>query len=1161
MRVSQKRALSQLQEFADNSNGLYEILEFVEPEEDGFSLKVTVSLSCSGLARLEGGIPFRERERFIIYIPADFPFAIPWVEAPHTRFAGFNHVQWKRHLCLYQSAATEWDVSDEMYGFMDRLGHWLERAALGEWEAEGEPLHPPVAYASEGKIVIPRANTPVVERDVWVGKAHLKVVSEHRVDIVGWSELEAEEGRGDKIAAAILFPASMPFEFPSKLSDLLKEFLDQGVSKELLISILQDATSKNTEDDPLYIIIGCPMRGIQGSTERKQHLIAWYLPPNWAWAFRILCEKHNDNQTIREIVERVEGIIDEWSLNADVSWCSVREARDEVLIRRDHLTPMSWFEGKSVALWGCGALGGHVAETLTRAGVKKIVLRDSASVAPGILVRQPFDDLDIGRMKSAALADKLRRIRPDLEIEFYTENILSLLNRQDFTDGAELIIDTTASGPLISKLELRRKANNGIPIVSMAVGHKAERALVVISGGSYTGGPYDLIRKAKLEACSRPGLTHYSEEFWPKRGGQRRPIFQPEPGCSESTFVGSDADLSTLASSMLNLAAKDLSDMETFTATAHFLAQPYLSLKRGDVAHYKASFKPDLISIDPETGYEIRIASSAWADLTAWVKKSNRERGVSVETGGILFGERDLPIQVIWVSELIGPPADSKASEEHFICGVTGTKEVNDEKKARTRGSVQYIGMWHSHPQSSPAFSGTDLEGMRQLLEEQDLSPSELLLLIVGTPESTPRVGTYVFNREYFRRINNADSVIRVISVNEPEIHVTKNKIGLALSGGGSRAIAFHLGCLRALHDRGVLSQIDVISSVSGGSVISAMYAYNDDSFEGFEIRVRNLLRKGLVTSILRESILSFNFPAAILTNLVAGTASLGTLLAKNSLSIGNKVVRIDKAATLSKKLHAPFPRWKSITSAFERALNRRLFGNKLLTDLRRDNLEVVINACDLRSGSAFRFGATKSGCWTYGKLTNNDLPVALAVAASAAYPILLPAIDKSFEFENKSGSRNSHRVVLTDGGIFDNLGTTCLEPGRSELYSDQIFNLDYIICCDAGPGLFSNDVYPFYWPGRIKRSFEASYRKANDSVRARLYGHFTSGALKGIVHSYLGQNDKALPYIPSDFVRREEVFNYPTNFSPMSESDIKLLTDRGEQLTRMLLSQYCPEL
>ena len=50
--------------------------------------------------------------------------------------------------------------------------------------------------------------------------------------------------------------------------------------------------------------------------------------------------------------------------------------------------------------------------------------------------------------------------------------------------------------------------------------------------------------------------------------------------------------------------------------------------------------------------------------------------------------------------------------------------------------------------------------------------------------------------------------------------------IGLALSGGGSRAIAFHLGSLRALNDIGLLEKINVISTISGGSVIGAYYAY-----------------------------------------------------------------------------------------------------------------------------------------------------------------------------------------------------------------------------------------------------------------------------------------------------------------------------------------------
>jgi len=75
------------------------------------------------------GIRLRPRERFVISVPKGFPFNKPETWTTHTRFAGHPHVQWKRQLCLYQSPATEWDVSDGIYGFMERLDQWVRAAA------------------------------------------------------------------------------------------------------------------------------------------------------------------------------------------------------------------------------------------------------------------------------------------------------------------------------------------------------------------------------------------------------------------------------------------------------------------------------------------------------------------------------------------------------------------------------------------------------------------------------------------------------------------------------------------------------------------------------------------------------------------------------------------------------------------------------------------------------------------------------------------------------------------------------------------------------------------------------------------------------------------------------------------------------------------------
>ncbi len=49
--------------------------------------------------------------------------------------------------------------------------------------------------------------------------------------------------------------------------------------------------------------------------------------------------------------------------------------------------------------------------------------------------------------------------------------------------------------------------------------------------------------------------------------------------------------------------------------------------------------------------------------------------------------------------------------------------------------------------------------------------------------------------------------------------------VALCLSGGGYRAALFHLGGLRRLDQLGILSQVDTIASVSGGSILSAQIA------------------------------------------------------------------------------------------------------------------------------------------------------------------------------------------------------------------------------------------------------------------------------------------------------------------------------------------------
>jgi len=734
-------ALGQLREIQAFGRGAFEVVSVAEPDEPEGLLTVQVSVSCAGMPKATGGLPLKPRERIELRIPHDFPYRPPGFWATHTRFAGFPHVQWSRSLCLYVSPETEWNASDGMYGAIERLDMWLRHGALNQLDPAGEPLHPPAIYPTSDQYVIAEADTPAVHREPWFGFATLQRRSERRVHITGWVPLGNMPPDGEN-AAALLLHASMPFEYPGTVRALVSELARHGISQRQLFAALKLAALTTAADQRLFLVIGAPMRRIAGADKLEQHLAVWCLDQIATKGFRLMVVGNPD------INEEVEAIMLGWAKTAKVSWCRVHEQRPAVTVRRDHDSPLSWFHGKSIALWGCGALGSYAAEFLTRTGIARITLHDHSAVSPGILARQLYDDTDVGWWKATALAGRLKRVNPDLEVSTDSSDLKSTaLTSGSLTAGAGLVIDATASRTVALKLEaIRGKAP--IPLVTMAAGHRAERGLVTVSQPEFTGGSLDLDRRAKIETCNRTRCAAFAKEFWPDPG--TRPIFQPEPGCSSPTFIGSAADIAALAGLMLNIAALRLAGLKTDSASADFIELPLAPKVNRPPQRAGFEWRPDHLVRDPHHGYQVRIAPSALRDIRGWINRNNRVSGSDIETGGLLFGEFNEPARIVWISEVSGPPPDSTASAQGFVCGVEGTQEDNTERKTRTKGAVTFVGMWHTHPVSQPIPSQTDLGAMFDLLVAAENKPRHTLMLIVGDLATTPWIGAYVFTRHDF---------------------------------------------------------------------------------------------------------------------------------------------------------------------------------------------------------------------------------------------------------------------------------------------------------------------------------------------------------------------------------------------------------------------------
>jgi NTE family protein len=386
-------------------------------------------------------------------------------------------------------------------------------------------------------------------------------------------------------------------------------------------------------------------------------------------------------------------------------------------------------------------------------------------------------------------------------------------------------------------------------------------------------------------------------------------------------------------------------------------------------------------------------------------------------------------------------------------------------------------------------------------------------------------------------------------------------KIGLTLSGGGARAMAFHLGCLRALHQLGILKRVSLMSTVSGGSVIGALYAESDEPFEDFEARLRTVLAEGLVGASVRAAVFTPEGLKALLCFCALGPINLAFVLVTwlgwfTSLLLPAHL----RPQWPTENWHLPFRRYASRTTIFRRALDRQFFNGKTLADLNSQKPFLIINAAELRTGSAFYFSARESGSWRLGRLAQPSISVAHAVTASAAYPLFLPALDENLAFDRRDGSRRVERVTLTDGGVYDNLGLAPLWPDRDASVSLNVAPVDAIICCRAGYGL-RHDPPSQFMIARLKSAFACIHDRAQNAGMKRLFELQESGELRAVVLPYLGQDDRKLKYPPVDLVTREAAYAYPTDFAAMSAEWIDRLSGRGEQLTKALIAEHAPHL
>lgn len=745
----QELASAQVHEIADRSDGTLEIVEEPILTEQG-NLRIHVSVATRAY-RAEGGLPFRDRERLVVLVGAEFPFDPPTLWFLHKRFAGTPHVQWGSYVCLYQSIESEWMPADGMYGFFERVDEWLAAAGAGRLDPEDGPLHPPVAYSVASTKVVVDADTPDTEDQLWVGRADLVTKGPQRRDLVAWVSLadwDSVEVHGTP-AMAILLNSPLPSEYPKSVNDLLKSVEQAGVSFGLIFSTLRLVAALVPAGEPGYLVLGAPMRRKAAGEPLCQHLTVWEIEADALNRVRAYAQAIDDEAERRREVA-------EWMVAAKVGWCTVLENRPEIVNRRDRDATAEALTGKHVVLLGCGALGSAVAEMVVRAGAARLRLLDNSIVRPGLLVRQRYGDDDIARAKAAALKRRLDGLGLGCEIDIDTSNLKDgVLARLEGLEP-DLVIDATASRRVAHRLEA--ELDDGAllcPLISMSVSAAAENGSVSVRMPSYSGGPLIVERAAKLVAFVRDRKHPLVESFWPADGG--RPVFQPEPGCSNPTFTGSAADIDHHAAGLLNVGLCRAAKLAPTEASMDLVAPPW-SDKVSNASRLLRYVLPGFETTrECNRGFRVFTARVARRGISSEIRRIARTHSSKVETGGLLFGEIDDSHGRVFIDCVSGPPSDSELSPERFVCGTAGTVALAARRRAASGGTSGFVGIWHTHPVSPGRPSEEDLMAMVQLLHLQPHPPRQVAMLIVGYAETRPDPKVYLFHRDDFRVVRSDD--------------------------------------------------------------------------------------------------------------------------------------------------------------------------------------------------------------------------------------------------------------------------------------------------------------------------------------------------------------------------------------------------------------------
>lgn len=241
-------------------------------------------------------------------------------------------------------------------------------------------------------------------------------------------------------------PVLEPWQAPITWGQLEAACAAVGIDFMALMEPLSHQFRERARDRQPHIgLVGFPIPETTGRAPVQMHWQAFVLP--------VLASGNEHPKGFRP-TPRNQWLLDRRTAlapDSPIEWLKTANWGPDEISARGRL-PQEVRE-KSVAIMGAGALGSAVAELLARAGVGELLIVDGETLEMGNLVRHSLTLNDLGKSKAEAVANRLGRFSPNIDVAYAKEHFVggtpSDLER---LHQAEVIVDTSASDEVIAGL-------------------------------------------------------------------------------------------------------------------------------------------------------------------------------------------------------------------------------------------------------------------------------------------------------------------------------------------------------------------------------------------------------------------------------------------------------------------------------------------------------------------------------------------------------------------------------------------------------------------------------------------------------------------------------------------------------------------------------------